>query len=195
MRPRCRPAADGANLTFAFFDMIMSRSLDDEVIAFGDGTPKSGRCRSFIDGRLVARPMPNGQPPLHESDAVVKADPSRADAHHVAVVDTTLVSCLTQMSFLARCTNRAGVLRPLDHFINVVRCSSVRETRLATRMHESSMSRGSNATAKKQLLYFCDTTLDAKMKSVEDARAEAIEQLIRSGGLSDHQGDAAAPAR
>jgi lysophospholipase L1-like esterase len=112
------------NLTSAYFDMLMSRWLDDEVIAsnrreepdaagkktlvpqeaaalevafrgemvlvFGEGTPKSGRYRAFIDGRLVERPMPDGQPPLREFDTAAIAAPSRGNAHHVAVIATGL---------------------------------------------------------------------------------------------------------
>jgi lysophospholipase L1-like esterase len=112
------------NLTSAYFDMLMSRWLDDEVIAtnrreekdpagkktlvsqpvapleiqfrgemvllFGEGTPKSGRYRAFIDGRLVERPVPNAKEPLREFDAASIAAPSRGNAHHVAVIATGL---------------------------------------------------------------------------------------------------------
>lgn len=112
------------NLTSAYFDMLMSRWLDDEVIAtnrreekdsagkktlvsqqvapldirfrgemvllFGEGTPKSGRYRAFIDGRLVERPVPNAKEPLREFDAASIAAPSRGNTHHVAVIATGL---------------------------------------------------------------------------------------------------------
>jgi len=112
------------NLVSAYFDMLMSRWLDDEVIAtnrreekdsagkktlvpqqvaplevtfrgemvllFGEGTPKSGRYRAFIDGKLVERPVPNSKEPLCEFDAASIAAPSRGNTHHVAVIATGL---------------------------------------------------------------------------------------------------------
>ena len=112
------------NLVSAYFDMLMSRWLDDEVIAsnrreekdsagkktlvpqqvaplevkfrgemvllFGEGTPKSGRYRAFIDGKLVERPVPNSKEPLREFDAASIAAPSKGNAHHVAVIATGL---------------------------------------------------------------------------------------------------------
>ena len=112
------------NLVSAYFDMLMSRWLDDEVIAsnrreekdsagkktlvpqqvaplevkfrgemvllFGEGTPKSGRYRAFIDGKLVERPVPNSKEPLREFDAASIAAPSRGNTHHVAVIATGL---------------------------------------------------------------------------------------------------------
>jgi lysophospholipase L1-like esterase len=112
------------NLVSAYFDMLMSRWLDDEVIAtnrreekdsagkktlvpqqvaplevkfrgemvllFGEGTPKSGRYRAFIDGKLVERQVPNAKEPLREFDAASIAAPSKGNAHHVAVIATGL---------------------------------------------------------------------------------------------------------
>ena len=112
------------NLVSAYFDMLMSRWLDDEVIAtnrreekdsagkktlvpqqvaslevkfrgetvllFGEGTPKSGRYRAFIDGKLVERPGPNAKEPLREFDAASIAAPSKGNTHHVAVIATGL---------------------------------------------------------------------------------------------------------
>ena len=112
------------NLVSAYFDMLMSRWLDDEVIAsnrreekdsagkktlvpqqvaplevkfrgemvllFGEGTPKSGRYRAFIDGKLVERPVPHNKEPLREFDAASIAAPSRGNTHHVAVIASGL---------------------------------------------------------------------------------------------------------
>jgi lysophospholipase L1-like esterase len=112
------------NLVSAYFDMLMSRWLDDEVIAtnrreendsagkqtlvpqqvaplevkfrgemvllFGEGTPKSGRYRAFIDGKLAERLVPNAKEPLREFDAASIAAPSRGNTHHVAVIATVL---------------------------------------------------------------------------------------------------------
>ena len=108
------------NLVSAYFDMLMSRWLDDEVIAtnrreekddagkktlvpqtvaplevrfrgemvllFGEGTPKSGRYRAFIDGTLVERTVPNAKEPLREFDAASIAAPSRGNTHHYALI-------------------------------------------------------------------------------------------------------------
>jgi hypothetical protein len=60
------------------------------VLLFGEGTPKSGRYRAFIDGRLVERPVPNAKEPLREFDAASIAAPSRGNTHHVAVIATGL---------------------------------------------------------------------------------------------------------
>lgn len=88
------------NLVSAYFDMLMSRWLDDEVIAsnrreekdsagkktlvvqevpplkikfrgemvllFGEGRPKPGRYRAFVDDKLVERPAPNARELLRE---------------------------------------------------------------------------------------------------------------------------------
>jgi lysophospholipase L1-like esterase len=112
------------NLVSAYFDMLMSRWLDGEVIGtnrretpdatgkktlvpqevaplevtfrgemvllFGEGTPKSGRYRAFVDGKLVERTVPNAKEPLREFDAAAIATPSRGNAHHVAVIATGL---------------------------------------------------------------------------------------------------------
>jgi hypothetical protein len=60
------------------------------VLLFGEGTPKSGRYRAFVDGKLVERTVPNAKEPLREFDAAAIATPSRGNAHHVAVIATGL---------------------------------------------------------------------------------------------------------
>ena len=84
------------NVVAAYFDFLMSRWLDDEVVAmnpkrvdgkpaplpleplrfrfrgsmvmlFGEGTEKSGKFRALIDGKLVERAEPDGKPPLKEN--------------------------------------------------------------------------------------------------------------------------------
>ena len=60
------------------------------VLLFGEGTPKSGRYRAFIDGKLVERPVPNSKEPLREFDDASIAAPSRGNTHHVAVIATGL---------------------------------------------------------------------------------------------------------
>jgi len=60
------------------------------VLLFGEGTPKSGRYRAFIDGKLVERPVPNNKEPLRAFDAASIAAPSKGNTHHVAVIATGL---------------------------------------------------------------------------------------------------------
>jgi len=86
------------NLTSAFFDMLMSRWLDDEVIAtgakperlkvtfrgsmvmlFGEGTPKSGHFRAYVDGKLVEHL--EGKAAKTEWNAAHIAGPARGNAH------------------------------------------------------------------------------------------------------------------
>ncbi len=108
------------NLTSAFFDMLMSRWLDDEVIAanreeetgadgkktlqpreasrlavkfrgsmillFGEGTPKSGKYRAYIDGKPAIY-MPFGaKEPMREFDAANIAAKANGNAHHYQVL-------------------------------------------------------------------------------------------------------------
>ncbi len=74
------------NLTSAFFDMLMSRWLDDEVIAgkdaqrlkvtfhgamvmvFGETTPKSGTYRVYVDGKPTPRKSGDGKVLAEEFD-------------------------------------------------------------------------------------------------------------------------------
>lgn len=99
----------------AYFDFLMSRWLDDEVIAtnrhkvegkdapqpveplrfrfrgsmvmlLGEGTEKSGKFRALIDGKLVERPEPDGKPPLTEFDAAFLAKLIRGNGHFAQVI-------------------------------------------------------------------------------------------------------------
>jgi len=103
------------NVVAAYFDFLMSRWLDDEVIAtnrrkvdgkdalqpveplrfrfrgsmvmfFGEGTEKSGRFRAFVDGKLVERAEPDGKPPLKEFDAASLAKIIRGNGHFAQVI-------------------------------------------------------------------------------------------------------------
>jgi hypothetical protein len=94
------------NRISAYFDMLMSRWLDDEVVAsagpgepvgrlqvrfrgtmvmlFGEGTPRSGKYRAYIDGRLVEQDV-DGRP-VTEIDAGRIAVPSNGNTHHVSIL-------------------------------------------------------------------------------------------------------------
>jgi lysophospholipase L1-like esterase len=112
------------NLTSAYFDMLMSRWLDDEVIAsnriettvagggqvlrpqavarltlrfrgtmvmlFGEGTLKSGKYRAYIDGKPVARMLPNATEPVHEFDSASLSTPSNGNTHHTQIIAENL---------------------------------------------------------------------------------------------------------
>ena len=95
------------NLTSAFFDMLMSRWLDDLTIAnshkpaarfkakisasmvmlFGESTPSSGQYRIHIDGTLVERQDPKTKATKTEFDAGELARRSNGNVHlaHVLV--------------------------------------------------------------------------------------------------------------
>jgi hypothetical protein len=99
-------AVSRPNRTSAYYDMLMSRWLDDEVVAspgpggqagrlrvrfrgtmvmvFGEGTPKSGKYRAYIDGRLATEDV-DGRP-VTEIDAGRIAVPSKGNTHHVSVL-------------------------------------------------------------------------------------------------------------
>lgn len=96
----------GPNVVSAYFDMLMSRWLDDEVIAsskgakvpdrlrlkfrgsmimlFGESTPKSGKYRVFIDGKLIERRA--GKEVFQEFDAGDLGKRMNANAHLVQVL-------------------------------------------------------------------------------------------------------------
>ncbi len=119
-----------ANLTSAFFDMLMSRWLDDEVIAsnaapgegskppagtpagqpappapprkqpgrlkanfagnmvmlFGEATPKSGKYKVYIDGKLIPRKSNDGKIVADEFDAGEFGKRVNGNAHHVQIL-------------------------------------------------------------------------------------------------------------
>ena len=103
------------NVVAAYFDFLMSRWLDDEVVAmnpkrvdgkpaplpleplrfrfrgsmvmlFGEGTEKSGKFRVLIDGKLVERAEPDGKPPLMEFDAAWLAKLIHGNGHFAQVI-------------------------------------------------------------------------------------------------------------
>lgn len=108
------------NLTSAYFDMLMSRWLDDEVIAsnrvatksaegketlapqeverlkvrfrgtmvmlFGEGTPKSGKYRVFIDGSNLAPGAIAGKGTPLEFNPANLSNSSKGNTHHVQVI-------------------------------------------------------------------------------------------------------------
>lgn len=103
------------NVVAAYFDFLMSRWLDDEVVAtnlkkvdgkavlspvgplhfsfrgsmvmlFGEGTEKSGKFRALIDGKLVERAEPDGKPPLKEFDAASLAKLIHGNGHFAQVI-------------------------------------------------------------------------------------------------------------
>ncbi len=99
------------NVVSAFFDMLMSRWLDDEVIArarkpattgpaarlavrfrgsmamlFGEGTPTSGRYRAYIDGKLIEVADPQTHKMREDVDAAWLARRCNGNVHHAQVV-------------------------------------------------------------------------------------------------------------
>jgi lysophospholipase L1-like esterase len=91
----------------AFFDMLMSRWLDDLTIAtskgepvdkfrakftgsmlmiFGESTPKSGKYRVHIDGQLVTRKSNDGKQTLEEFDAGDLGKRVNGNCHHAQVI-------------------------------------------------------------------------------------------------------------
>ncbi len=96
----------------AYFDMLMSRWLDDEVIAgpadksgkplrpapwcvrfsgsmvllFGESTPTSGKFRVILDGKLVPRKSPDGKQSFPEFDAAAFAKRLHGKAYLVQVL-------------------------------------------------------------------------------------------------------------
>ena len=85
------------NLTSAYYDMLMSRWLDDEVIAapkayrlkvqfrgamvglFGEGTTKSGKYRVYIDGQMIKGTGPAAAGEFEPGSIAI---PSHGNAHH-----------------------------------------------------------------------------------------------------------------
>ena len=100
------------NLVSAYFDMLMSRWLDDEVIAgptdksgkpvrpapwcvrfsgsmvllFGESTPTSGEFRVILDGKLVPRKSPNSEQAFPQFDAAAFAKLLHGKAYLVQVL-------------------------------------------------------------------------------------------------------------
>jgi lysophospholipase L1-like esterase len=110
------------NRISAYYDMLMSRWLDDEVIAsnrteivgeggrktkvpqsverlklkfrgsfvmlYGEGTPRSGKYRGYIDGKVVERHF--GKDTMTEFNAAQIAAPSNGNTHSVEVIAQNL---------------------------------------------------------------------------------------------------------
>lgn len=98
------------NPVSAYFDMLMSRWLDDEVIAsrkkgetnsvvplklkfsgsmvmlFGESTTKSVKYRAFIDGKLVEHKSGDGKQTLTEFDGGLLANLVKGNCHHAQVI-------------------------------------------------------------------------------------------------------------
>ena len=93
--------AGSPNLTSAYYDMLMSRWLDDEVIAepkadrlkaqfrgamvglFGEGTPKSGKYRVYIDGEMIKGKGPAASGEFEPGSIAI---PSHGNAHHWNII-------------------------------------------------------------------------------------------------------------
>ena len=102
------------NPVSAYFDMLMSRWLDDEVIAsapkgqtnavaplkvrfqgsmvmlFGESTPKAVKYRVLIDERLIEHKSNDGKQILTEFDGGTLANLVKGNAHHAQVLATGL---------------------------------------------------------------------------------------------------------
>lgn len=98
------------NPVSAYFDMLMSRWLDDEVIAarqkgetnfvaplkvrfsgsmvmlFGESTTQSVKYRAFIDGKLVEHKSNDGKQTLTEFDGGLLANLVKGNCHHAQVI-------------------------------------------------------------------------------------------------------------
>lgn len=100
------------HLTSAFFDMLMSRWLDDLAIAtgksdtkverlrvnftgsmvmlFGESTTKSAKYRVYIDGKLVERKSNDGKTTIKDFDAGDLANKVNGTCHHAQVLIESL---------------------------------------------------------------------------------------------------------
>ncbi len=98
------------NPVSSYFDMLMSRWLDDEVIAtvqkgeqtgvaplkvrfsgsmvmlFAESTTKSAKYRAFVDGKLVEHKSSDGKERLTEFDGRALANVLKGNCHHVQVI-------------------------------------------------------------------------------------------------------------
>lgn len=95
------------NVVSAYFDMLMSRWLDDETIAsaeggtavrlkvrftgrmvmvFGESTPKTGSFRAYIDGKPVERRVAKDKPPTTEFDAGALGRMLKGNTHMALVI-------------------------------------------------------------------------------------------------------------
>ena len=102
--------AGAPNPVSAYFDMLMSRWLDDEVIAsvpkggrpavgglkvkfsgtmvllFGESTTKSVKYRALIDGKLVEHKSGDGKQTLTEFDGGTLANMVKGNCHHAQLI-------------------------------------------------------------------------------------------------------------
>ena len=92
------------NVVSAYFDMLMSRWLDDETIAtkpaerlkvkfngsmvmlFGESTPKSCTYRVYLDGKLLERKTPDGKQTLTDFNAGHLGKLMNGNSHHAQVI-------------------------------------------------------------------------------------------------------------
>ncbi len=98
------------NPTAAYFDMLMSRWLDDETIAaanaqapapvaplkvkfsgamvmlFGESTTKSAKYRALIDGKVVEHKSSDGKQTLTEFDGGLLANVVKGNCHHAQII-------------------------------------------------------------------------------------------------------------
>lgn len=114
------------NLTAAYYDMLMSRWLDDEVIAapkadrlkvqfrgamvglFGEGTPKSGKYRAYIDGEMIKG---KGAAASGEFEPGSIAIPSHGNAHHWNIIAEGLDTKVTHTLEIEPVLNEGQELR------------------------------------------------------------------------------------
>jgi lysophospholipase L1-like esterase len=100
------------NPVSAYFDMLMSRWLDDEVIVtgsktntvpplklifngsmimlFGESTPTSAHYRVLIDGQVVEHQSSDGKQTLKEFDGAALGSVLKGNCHHAQVIATGL---------------------------------------------------------------------------------------------------------